>query len=126
MSSPRVATASRPAKRPAPPQPAPPASDDTLSADALSADAKRIAAEIEQALAKGETNAITLEALQALMAAVCRDYAAQVEAGQEVLPLGLLSSVIPIEAMTTANGLLRAVKLAVLDLDLWQNRTGRC
>jgi len=120
MSSPRTATVSRPAKRPAPAKPARPASDETLSADA-----KRIAAEIEQSLAQGRTDALSLDALQALMAAACKRYAAQVEAGQEVLPLQPRTSVTPTEVMTTASGLLRAVNLAVFELGMWQSWTGR-
>ncbi len=120
MSSPRAATISRPAKRPAPPKPTQPASNDTLSADA-----KRIAAEIERALAQGRTDALSLDALQALMAAACKHYAAQVEAGQEVLPLRPRATVTPTEVMTTASGLLRAVNLAVFELGMWQSWTGR-
>lgn len=119
MSSPRAA-ASRTAKRPAPSKPAQPASD-----HALSADAKRVAAEIERALAKGQPDALTLDALQALMAAACKHYAAQVEAGREVLPLRPRASITPTEVMTTASGLLRAVNLAVFELGMWQSWTGR-
>jgi hypothetical protein len=91
----------------------------------LSADAKRVAAEIERALAKGETDTISLDASQALMAAACKHYAAQVEAGQEVLPLRARSAVTPTEVMTAASGLLRAVNLAVFELGMWQSWTGR-
>src|SRR5437868_12787870 len=49
--------------------------------------AKRLAAEMERALADGRRDLISLEALQALMAAVCKTYTAQVEAGEQVLPL---------------------------------------
>jgi len=117
MSSPSAAAARRPAKRPAPIKPVRP--------DALSADAKRIAADIERALSKGATDAISLDAVQALMAAACKHYAAQIESGQNVLPLRPRASVTPTEVMTTASGLLRAVNLAVFELGMWQSWTGR-
>jgi hypothetical protein len=123
MSSPRAANkadvARRPAKRPAPAKPA------VVHDQSLSADAKRVAAEIERALAKGEKDAISLDAIQALMAAACKHYGAQVEAGQEVLPLPARSTVTPTDVMTTASGLLRAVNLAVFELGMWQSWTGR-
>src|SRR5436190_14680272 len=43
-----------------------------------SAQAKRLAAQLERALAAGQRNALSSEALQALMAAVCKTYAARV------------------------------------------------
>jgi hypothetical protein len=128
MSSPRAATRTdtprRPAKRPAPAkpeQPEQPAADD----QPLSADAKHVAAGIERALAKGEKDAISLDAIQALMAAACKHYSARIEAGEEVLPLRARSAVTPTEVMTTASGLLRAVNLAVFELGMWQSWTGR-
>ena len=127
MSSPRAASRietrtdapRRAAKRPAP-------AKSTVAPDQpLSANAKRVAAEIERALAKGEIDAISLDAIQALMAAACKHYAAQIEAGEEVLPLRARSTVTPTEVMTTASGLLRAVNLAVFELGMWQSWTGR-
>src|SRR5262245_62110468 len=125
MSSPRAATRTdaprRPAKRPAPAKPAQPVAHD----QPLSADAKRVAAEIERALAKGDKDAVSRDAIQALMAAACKHYSAQIEAGEEVLPLRARSTVTPTEVMTTASGLLRAVNLAVFELGMWQSWTGR-
>jgi len=121
MSSPRVAAARQPAKCPAPAKHARPRSN----ASSLATDAKRVAAEIERTVAKGETDAISLDAIQALMAASCKHYAALIEAGQHVLPLRARSTVTPTEVMTTASGLLRAVNLAVFELGMWQSWTGR-
>ena len=121
MSSPSAVAARRPAKRPPPVKQAGRPSEPSP----LSADAKRIAVEIERALAKGHTDAISLDAVQALMAAACKHYAAQVESGQDVLPLRPRASVTPTEVMTTASGLLRAVNLAVFELGMWQSWTGR-
>jgi hypothetical protein len=93
--------------------------------EAVSADATRIAAEIEQALANGRNDLITPAALQALMAAACKAYAAQVEAGNPMAALGARTSVTPTEVMITASGLLRAANLAVFELGMWQSWTGR-
>jgi hypothetical protein len=129
MSSPKAAVragaAHRPAKSPAPAKRSAPAKPTVVHDQPLSIDAKRVAAEIERALAKGEKDAISLDAIQALMAAACKHYGAQVEAGEEVLPLPARSTVTPTEVMTTASGLLRAVNLAVFELGMWQSWTGR-
>jgi hypothetical protein len=130
MSSPRAATrtdtARRPTKRPASAKPAPAKPAESVAHhQPLSADAKRVAAEIERALAKGEKDAISLDAIQALMAAACKHYSARIEAGEEVLPLRARTTVTPTEVMTTASGLLRSVNLAVFELGMWQSWTGR-
>jgi len=91
----------------------------------LSADATRLAAALEQALAAGRHDAVADEALQALMAALCRTYGAQVEAGRQVLPLKDRTSVTSTDVMTTASGLLRSANLAVFELGMWQSWTGR-
>ena len=118
MSSPRAATAVKATKRATPPKAA-------ERADSLSADAKRIAAQVERTVAQGRLDALSPDALQAVMAALCKLYTAQVEAGQGVLPLGQKSVATPTEVMTTASGLLRAVNLAVFELGMWQSWTGR-
>ena len=64
-----------------------------------SAQAKRLAAEIEQCLAAGRLDVLSPEALQALMAAVIKAYAAQVEAGNPVAALGARTTVTPTEVM---------------------------
>ncbi|MEA2957875.1 MAG: hypothetical protein QOJ58_3378, partial [Alphaproteobacteria bacterium] len=91
MSSPKAASA-KTARRPAGATQAaakrvqtPPAAKP--AADGVSADAKRLAAEIERALAGGQRDLLSDEALQALMAAVCKVYGARVEAGEQLLPL---------------------------------------
>ena len=94
-------------------------------APAMSTDAIKLAAAIERALANGDRDALSNEALQALMAAGCKAYAAQVEAGRDQLPFGQRSNVSPTDVMVTASGLLRAVNLAVFELGMWQSWTGR-
>jgi hypothetical protein len=90
-----------------------------------SAQATRLAADIERALADGRTDTLSPPALQALMAAACKAYAAQVEAGNPMAALAQRTTVTPTEVMVTASGLLRAANLAVFELGMWQSWTGR-
>jgi hypothetical protein len=123
MSSPKAAMASprsKPALKPAATSPALDGVDERLSADVA-----RVAAEVERALLEGRIGVLTAEALQALMGAGCKLYAAQIEAGHDILPLGARDSVSATDVMTTTSGLLRAVNLAVFELGMWQSWTGR-
>ena len=90
----------------------------------LSADAIKLAGEIEQAFKKSD-NAISEEAMQALMGTLCRVYAAQVENGSKYTPIAEGQVVSPTGVMVTASGLLRAANLAVFELGMWQSWTGR-
>ena len=134
MSS-RKAAAAKPARRPAASAKAktvaakvaaPKVIPAALKADAngVSADAIRLAAEIEKAFAKSD-DAISQEAMQKLMGALCRVYAAQVEAGAKYTPIEEGQVVSPTGVMLTASGLLRAANLAVFELGMWQSWTGR-
>ena len=75
--------------------------------------------------AEQKTFATAGEAVKALMAAVCKTYAAQVEAGEQVLPLPQRGGATATEVMVTASGLLKAANLAVFELGMWQSWTGR-
>ena len=90
-----------------------------------SAEATRLAAELERALAEGRLDAITPEALQAVIAAVCRTYSAHVEAGSAFLPLPSQNRVMDTDVMVMASALLKAVNLQVFELGMWQSWTGR-
>jgi hypothetical protein len=92
---------------------------------AVSAEATRLAAEIERALASGQRDVLSTPALQALMAAACKSYAARVDAGEEVLPLPQRGGATATDVMITASGLLKAANLAVFELGMWQSWTGR-
>jgi hypothetical protein len=92
--------------------------------DSVSADAIRLAAEIERAFAKSD-DALSAEAMQTLMGALCRVYSAQVEAGAKFTPIAEGQVVSPTGVMVTASGLLRAANLAVFELGMWQSWTGR-
>jgi hypothetical protein len=87
--------------------------------------AKRLAGEIERALASGGPQPLSADALQALMAAVCRGYAARVEGGEALLPLPERGGATATDVMITASGLLKAANLAVFELGMWQSWTGR-
>jgi len=92
---------------------------------AASAEAKHLAATIEGDLREGRLDTLTPEAFQALMAALCRSYGTQLEAGADFLPVADRTSVSPTEIMTTTSGLLKAANLAVFELGMWQSWTGR-
>jgi hypothetical protein len=87
--------------------------------------ARKLAADIERGLSEGHAAQLSPEALQELMAALCKNYSAQVEAGNEILPLRGRTSVTSTDIMTTASGLLKAANLAVFELGMWQSWTGR-
>ena len=118
--APRAKPPARPAVKPA----AKPAAKMAGAATA-SAQAMRLAADIEHSLADGRIDTLTPQALQALMAAACKAYAAQVEAGNPIAALAQRTTVTPTEVMVTASGLLRAANLAVFELGMWQSWTGR-
>jgi cytochrome P450 len=132
MSSPKGAAA-KTARRPAiPAQPAakrvqtqPAAKPAGKAADGVSAEARRLAAAVERALASGQRDLLSTEALQALMAAICKVYGARVEAGEQLLPLPERGGATATDVMVTASGLLKAANLAVFELGMWQSWTGR-
>jgi hypothetical protein len=129
MSSPKAASTTRRAAHPAakrvPAQPAAKPASKTANGAAGSAEAKRLAAELERALASGRRDVLSTDALQALMAAVCKTYAAQIEAGEQLLPLPARGGATATDVMITASGLLKAANLAVFELGMWQSWTGR-
>jgi len=126
MSSRKAATAKNGVKHAVKPRPKAPAATPAASAPAGAADpvgtAEALAAEIQRALAAGNLEVLTPQALQTLMTAACRLYAAQVENGSETLPV---REVTPTDIMVTASGLMRAGNLAVFELGMWQSWTGR-
>ena len=115
-----VKTARRPKPSLAPKAAAPIEADGSASAEAT-----RLAAELERALVEGRPDVLTQEALQALMAALCKTYSAQIAAGSDYTPLEGRNSATSTDIMTTASGLLRAANLAVFELGMWQSWTGR-
>ena len=129
MSSPKAARTTRRAAHPVakrmPAQPEAKPASKIANGAAGSAEAKRLAAELERALASGRRDVLSTDALQALMAAVCKTYAAQIEAGEQLLPLPARGGATATDVMITASGLLKAANLAVFELGMWQSWTGR-
>ena len=127
MSSPKAATkARRPATNGKPKAAAKVAAakPKLVPENELSQQAIRLAREIEREFAKSD-DALSVEAMQALMGALCRVYSAQVESGAKFTPIPEGQVVSPTGVMLTASGLLRAANLAVFELGMWQSWTGR-
>jgi hypothetical protein len=123
MSSPRAAPKASRSRKPA----ARPAAKPKIKAAPATASAQgmQVAAELERGLLDGRLDVVSHEALQKLMAAVCKTYSQQVQAGDTSLPLQPRSGVSPTDVMITASALLRAVDLQVFELGMWQSWTGR-
>jgi hypothetical protein len=124
--------AAKPAGKPAKPaaKPVPPAKPAVAAAVAgvtqdASAAALALAGDIDRAINEGRTDILSEAAVQALMAAACRSYSAQIEAGGSFLPLADRSRVSSTDVMVSASGLLKAANLAVFELGMWQSWTGR-
>lgn len=111
-------------RRTAAAKPAKAAKADSTSTQATQL-ATQLAATLERGLAGGNSDVVSERALQDLMAALCKTYSAQVEAGRQFLPLRGRTVVNGTDIMTTASGLLKAANLAVFELGMWQSWTGR-
>jgi hypothetical protein len=94
-------------------------------ANGASTEATELAARIERDLRDGRLDTLSPKAFQALMAALCKSYGTQLEAGVQFLPLANQTSASPTEVMTTTSALLKAANLAVFELGMWQSWTGR-
>ncbi len=110
--------------------PAPAAPDPvklTPAAKARSAEALRLAASIEAALQREAEDGIALDpqAVQALLAALCRVYSAHVENGPQYDICAAANPVTATDVMVTASALLKAANVAVFELGMWQSWTGR-
>jgi hypothetical protein len=119
----RRATSAKPAAKAAAKPAAKP--EKAAAANGASAEATALAARIERDLRDGKLDTLSPQAFQALMAALCKSYGAQLEAGADFLPVADRSSVSPTEVMTTTSSLLKAANLAVFELGMWQSWTGR-
>lgn len=97
---------------------------DVKVVEGASAEAKRLAAVIERGIVDGKLDMVSTEAVQKLMAAICRVYTARIEAGEQFTPIAK-NSISATDIMVTASGLLRAADLAVFELGMWQSWTGR-
>jgi hypothetical protein len=84
--------------------------------------AMHLAEDLQRSLAAGQFDVLPPAVVQMLMTATCRLYAAQIEAGQQYLPVANVTST---DLMVTASGILKAGNLAVFELGMWQSWTGR-
>jgi len=123
MSSRKAAAAKTPVRR-ATARSVKPAAEVPADGNA-SAEATALAGKIERDLREGKLDTLTPQAFQVLMAALCKSYGSQLEAGAEFLPLADRASVSPTEVMTTTSALLKSANLAVFELGMWQSWTGR-
>jgi hypothetical protein len=120
----KAAVKVRPAAlRPAKPSVAPAKPRIAVTAGAT-AEAKRLAATLERSIVDGKLDLVAADALQAVIAAACRVYTARREAGENIAPVAK-NSISATDVMVTASGLLQAADLAVFELGMWQNWTGR-
>ena len=126
MSSPKRAAkaVSKPAATPRPAAVSPLTKPNVAVANGASAEAKRLAATLERSIVDGKLDAVTVDALQTLIAAACRVYSARTEAGEQFAPVPR-NSISATDVMVTASGLLRSADLAVFELGMWQSWTGR-
>ena len=86
---------------------------------------KDTALSIEKGLAEGRLDILTPQALQALMAALCKTYAANIEAGLTFPLLADRGSVTSTDVMVACGALLKSANLQVFELGMWQSWTGR-
>jgi hypothetical protein len=88
-------------------------------------DGMELAKQIEQGLAEGKLDVLAPQAFQALMAALCKSYAANVEAGTAFPIAGNRSAITSTDVMVVCAALLKAADLQVFELGMWQSWTGR-
>ncbi len=86
-----------------------------------SANALEFAARIEKMVETGELQTLQPHAQQALIAALCKLYAANTEAGERYPALGQRSAVSATDVMILCGALLKAVDLQVFELGMWQS-----
>jgi hypothetical protein len=91
----------------------------------IAARAQQLTAFLEQASAAGRGDALSPALLQDLMAALCRTYVAQLEAGNTHTPLRDRNAVSNTDVMIMASALLKSANLAVFELGMWQSLAGR-
>src|SRR5437016_3093088 len=87
----------------------------TAANGTASAEAAALAAKIEHDLREGRSDTLTPQAFQVLMAALCKSYGTQLEAGAQFLPLASQTSASPTEVMTTTSALLQPANPAVVE-----------
>ena len=84
-----------------------------------------LAKELETALANGTFDLIQPPAMQALMGALCKVYAANEDSGDRYPLLAGRAAVTGTDVMIVCGALLKAVDLQVFELGMWQSWAGR-
>jgi hypothetical protein len=120
MSSPRAAM--KAVRKPVKSQPA--ARKAKVEGADASSLALHLAAEIEQSIISGQP-AVSPQAQQKLLAALCKSYSQQIQAGEQSPAVTASSGVSATDVMITASSLLKAADLQVFELGMWQSWTGR-
>jgi hypothetical protein len=88
-------------------------------------EALKLTAALEAKLLAGETDALTPQAMQALMMVLCKIYAGQVEADSAPPILQSRHAVAATDVMLVCGALLEAVGLQVFELGMWQSWSDR-
>lgn len=110
----------------APPPDAPSPDAGPAAADAVDVSATALILEaVEAVLDKDGASLVPPQAIQNLIAAGCRAYAARIEAGDSFPPIPHRGPVTSTDVMVTVSALLRAVDLNTFELGMWQSWTGR-
>jgi len=91
----------------------------------LGGQVQQLTAVLEQASAEGRGDVLSPAQFQDLMAAMCRTYVAQLEAGHTHTPLRDRNAVSNTDVMIMASALLKSANLAVFELGMWQSLSGR-
>ncbi|HKX07489.1 MAG TPA: hypothetical protein VJN67_04820 [Stellaceae bacterium] len=91
----------------------------------LGAAAEHLTGALERASAEGRGDALSPAQFQDLMAAMCRTYVAQLEAGHTHTPLRDRNAASNTDVMIMASALLKSANLAVFELGMWQSLAGR-
>jgi hypothetical protein len=89
------------------------------------AQAQQLTTILEHASAEGRGDALSPAQFQDLMAAMCRAYVAQLEAGHTHTPIRDRNAVSNTDVMIMASALLKSANLAVFELGMWQSLSGR-
>lgn len=97
----------------------------TTTDNALSERAITMAREIELATLNGKLDAVSPQAMHALLGALVKAYGANVEAGDAYPALAGPASVSGTDVLTMCGALLKAADLQVFELGMWQSWTGR-
>lgn len=96
-----------------------------MSVADVTTQARELTATLEQAAAEQRGDTLSPAQFQDLMAAMCRTYVAQLEAGHTHTPLRDRNAVSNTDVMIMASGLLKSANLAVFELGMWQSLAGR-